>query len=463
MQRSVLLRNLGWQTTYQFISNLLGFVFTIILARQVSVFYFGVYSYIISVLYIASLFLELGIPNYFLRRWSVSKEKIGQEARLFLGSRILLAIPVSAILFAYVFSLDRFVSLEFVLFYLFFLLDGPLQVQRIFFSSRNEFHFSAAIDIVDRVLASGGGIIALLLGAQLWQVLLLFLISRLIAIVLSLRMSKLNLWPDFSWRGGIQIIRSSGPLFLLAVFSILYFRIDMMIIRYTLGVAAVGIYSAAYRLLEAAVIFPNLLLTVFVPELTNLYAEERHSEIQSVAKKLFFLLAIPSVYIVMAASLYSADLLQFLYKGSYAEAAPVLVVLGWTAFFLFMNVPVSHLLFASHNEKFQTKILVSLTFLNVILNFIFVPQFGILGAGIATLFCEIMSFFFLFGRVKIPFSHLLPIVKIAIVGSIVYFIGYLLGFHWIVEGVVLGIVYILGIAVLFPREMRRYVWSKFDG
>src|SRR5687768_15793797 len=97
------LTNFTSQSIFQVINNLLGLIFTIFLARSVSQFQFGGYNYMFSTLLIASLFLELGVPSYYLRHWSTSKKNIKEELRLFLTARLLMIVPVSIILFFYVF------------------------------------------------------------------------------------------------------------------------------------------------------------------------------------------------------------------------------------------------------------------------------------------------------------------------------------------------------------------------
>lgn len=442
MNKQLIVRNAGVQTVYQIVSNILGFVFTVVLIKATSQFEFGVYSYIFSTLVIVNLFIELGIPTYFLRHWSTNPEDFEKERQLLLGTRILLTIPVSILLFIYVFFIDRFVSLEFLLAYVYFLLDGYLQLNKMFLSARDRFHLTALIDGTEKAIAYGGGIAVLLLGGKLLMVFVLFIIGKLIAIALS------NVWtggfkpPKFDVQKSIEVVKKSLPLFMLSVFGILYFRVDMLIIRHLLGVAAVAPYSTAYRLMDAAVILPGIILAVSVPTLTKLYADKEDGKL---TRSLFLAtryLSVVAFYIAACCLLFAKEVMLTAFGTDYQSAAPVLQIFGLTIIVLYLNAPLSYFMYTGRKEKIHTKVLAFLTILNIGLNLIFIPILGVVGAALATLLCELIGFFFLRHFV----GHSLPlnaIVAPALCIMISALVALLLKPNWIIAAFFMGLIYLL--------------------
>ncbi len=442
MNRQLLYRNISFQTAYQILSNLLGFLFTVILIKSTTQFEFGAYSYIFSTLVIVNLFLELGIPTYFLRHWSTHPEGFEKESKLVLGTRILLALPVSILLFLYVFGIDRFVSLEFLLAYVYFLLDGYVQINKMYLSSQDNFHWTASIDAVEKILAYGGAMIALTLGGKLGSVFAIFIVSRIVAVFLSSYFTKTVVFPSFDVGKSLKLLGQSIPLFLLSVFGILYFRIDMLMIRYVLGIEAVAPYSTAYRLMDAAVLFPGIFLAVAVPTLTRFHAAQSTELLQKTIALAVKYLGIIALLFAAGCIVYGEDVLRVLFSSTYSQAYSILVIFGITTIFLYLNAPLSYFLYTNHKENVHTKILMLLTIVNIVANLLFLPVFGTVGAAFSTLVCEILAFFLMRPHVsvRVPLEYLWMPLACIILSSLLTLLVHPV---WYVGCVFLSAVYVL--------------------
>lgn len=456
MTRRTFFANFTAQSLFQVVNNVLGLIFTIFLARSVSQFQFGTYNYMFSVLLIASLFLELGVPSYFLRHWSVNREKLADEMRLFLTTRILMIIPISAFLFFYVFVIDRFVSLEFLLLYVYVLLDIPFQLIKTQNAAHDHFYANAFLDSVEKIITLGGGILILLSGGLLLDLFLLFIMGRAAVVVSGWWWYRLPFIPSFYVQDALQLIKKASPLFFVSVFTILYFRIDILLIRYLLNLEAVAPYSAAYRFLDASLILPNIIMNISVPTLTR-YLHQDLSKIGRIIEFIFSVLS--SIAFLLAAELilYSQDLMTLLYGNRFPEAAGVLPLLALCAIVFYLTTPLAHLFFASRKEKFHATLLFFLTLINITTNVFLIPRLGINGAAITTLVCELVAFVILFIKIGGKISYLLPVgfwglymlVCVAIVTRFELF--------WIWQGLLLAILYGCGIYSAYVLRWQKEI------
>ncbi len=117
----------------------------------------------------------------------------------------------------------------------------------------------------------------------------------------------------------------------------------------------------------------------------------------SVIKKMLIvsLILTAIIYPVMAIPFFFSgfpkETLHFLYSGKYASAWPVLMVLGLLAFVRAFGSQFLNLSVAMGKPSFPLYSLLVSAVLNVILNFILIPEYGAFGAAIATVIAVIMG------------------------------------------------------------------------
>jgi O-antigen/teichoic acid export membrane protein len=86
----------------------------------------------------------------------------------------------------------------------------------------------------------------------------------------------------------------------------------------------------------------------------------------------------------------AGPLLQFLYGSEYVSAAPIFVVLAWSAAANWLYAPLGTALQARGEERRWLACLVCVLLLNAAANFLAIPRWGALGAAGATLASEVV-------------------------------------------------------------------------
>jgi O-antigen/teichoic acid export membrane protein len=181
-----------------------------------------------------------------------------------------------------------------------------------------------------------------------------------------------------------QLIRYSFPLLISATLLNLMTWTDTIILGYFKSTEVVGVYSVVYPLVGFLSMIINSMGFVYIPVTSKLWGENETQLIGSIYQimtKWCFMLTFP-VFALMF--VYPELLLSKLYGAEYASGALVLRILALgfvtNSYFGFCY----HNLIASGDSDFLLKCSVASAGVNVLLNFLLIPHFGMAGAAIAS-------------------------------------------------------------------------------
>lgn len=178
-----------------------------------------------------------------------------------------------------------------------------------------------------------------------------------------------------------EMVSFSLPLVLSGVAIFIALFIDRIAIKYFLGLEDLGIYGLAYRFASIT----SLVMIGFQSSLTPLiYKHYKEKETPENIAKLFKLFSIFALFVITGTILFSNEMITFLTTKEYYQASPIIPILVMAIFFTNMYIFLPGLSIAK-----KTKIISLISILgaifNTVLNFIFIPKFGVEGAAYATL------------------------------------------------------------------------------
>jgi polysaccharide transporter, PST family len=228
----------------------------------------------------------------------------------------------------------------------------------------------------------------ILVRADLIAFALVFLIESIITaviLVLVFRRNGNTLCVPWLWRPQAKrLLRESWALMLSNVAVMLYMRIDIVMLRELKGESAAGIYAAATVISEAGYFLPAVIVASAFPAIIK-YREDNPEAYRSSLKKLYFVMFWLAVCVVVPLSLFSGWIIRVLYGAQFQDAAPVLAIHLWASIPLFLAVASEHYLLAESMQKFVFFRSWVGAGVNVLLNILLIPGFGIIGAAFATL------------------------------------------------------------------------------
>jgi O-antigen/teichoic acid export membrane protein len=181
-------------------------------------------------------------------------------------------------------------------------------------------------------------------------------------------------------------VREALPLWLATLLSFLYFKGDVVLLRPLAGDAALGAYSAAYKIFEGSMQVPAILLAVVFPALARAHGDRRRQrrwERGLVAVLLALGLSVGGVVYAVR-----APLISWLFRGQFADAVPSLRVLALGLPLLYLNFGLTHFLIARDLGHKNLVFAGGMLVLNVALNLVAIPRLGGPGAAWATVITE---------------------------------------------------------------------------
>lgn len=387
-------KNVSYLFAAQIITSLLTPLLLIFIARKLGGEIFGKYSFIISLALIFLIISEFGIKSVAIR--DVAREP--SHVSKYLGNIISLKLVFSFlscliyILFVSLLDMPRDTTLASYIF------AGGLFFQSMSYAFRWVFHalqimeYEALQRVAERffifiismlVLWRGFGLIALSLAFLVTQVTVFLLSFLFVAKKIKIPRMKVNL--SFCK----YLIKTAVFFALCEVLWMIYFRIDIVMLAKLKGETEVGWYNAAYVIVNFTALISMLLMQAMFPVLSNLYKKGK-SKLEEAAENLFRYLIITALIIVPVIFFLSDKIISLLYGSGYSHSVSALRLLIFVIIFLFPGNLFALILASSNRHKMLALINLIGVIVNISFNFILIPRYSYIGAGISTIITEIV-------------------------------------------------------------------------
>lgn len=392
------LANFGWLLLERGISLLLSVVVAVWLARYLQPDDFGLYSYAISFVGLFGFLSYLGLDGIVTRdlvkQPADHPQLMGTVFVLRLGGSVTAVVLILATVFLLV---DASATRWLVMIVALGLFFDPFNVVDFWFQSRVENQYSAMARSGTAVLSSLVNMSLILLKAPLTAFAIAVVAEqgvRAAAFVLVYRRqgNRLVTW-RFNGQMARTLLRQSWPLIISSAGSLIYLKVDQIMLGNMVGTAEVGVYSVAVRLSEVWYIIPALAATSIFPAIVRSKALAP-AVYQQRLQRAYTTMAWAGMAIAIVISLSASWLINLLYGDAYQAAGSILAVHIWTCPIMFMGPILSKWLIV------EDLLLFSLTrhglgaVLNVVLNLFLIPAYGGLGAAVATLVSYSVAVYF---------------------------------------------------------------------
>lgn len=185
-----------------------------------------------------------------------------------------------------------------------------------------------------------------------------------------------------------QLLAVAWPLGLVDLFTVIYFRVDQLMLEHWSGAQAVGLYGAAYRLIETAMVLPAALLVAAFPEFVRAASSNhglRRDSLQ-VGSFLFAMALVGSVFGVM----WAEPLCVMFFGPEFSGSGPLLRILLIALVLIYPNYLFTKLMVASGLQKKFMKIAMICAVFNVLANLLLIPGHGPVGAAWTTVATEVI-------------------------------------------------------------------------
>ena len=191
-----------------------------------------------------------------------------------------------------------------------------------------------------------------------------------------------------------HLLKLSWPLIFSAVLVSIYMKIDQLMIASYLDSVQLGIYATVARLSESWYFIPVAIVNSVFPAIMN----ARKTDMDRYHKRLqnmYDLMVVISLSIAIVMSFCSSIIYHLVYKPQFWSGAPVLAVHIWAGIFVFLGSASAQYLIAEGYTKLSMLRTGVGAMVNIVLNMMLLPRYGILGAAYATLAAYFIATFFI--------------------------------------------------------------------
>ncbi|TGL16505.1 flippase [Leptospira yanagawae] len=201
----------------------------------------------------------------------------------------------------------------------------------------------------------------------------------------------------------IDVLRDSYPLIISGFAVTFYMKMDQIMIKSMLGNVDLGIFSVGIRFVENLYFVPMLITSSFLPMLV----EEKSKSIQDLDRATYMLTS-STLFICMLISgsfyIFSDTFINFFFGMEYLKAIPILKVYAFTLVFTALGVSSSRRLLVENRQNLSLFRTISGLLINLILNFLWIPKYGSIGAAWASVISNAFASFLFYGFIPSTWS-----------------------------------------------------------
>lgn len=398
------------------INTILALLTTAALTRYLGVAGYGQYTTIFAFVTLFNTFADFGFMMILLRELSAGRYKPEIITRNILAIRTVFAVVVYSICFgiSWLLNYPSVVQWGIGIIALAFLWS-TIQGTVIAVLQANLRADKAVLgDAVNRLIIL---VLILWLGsknANLLYILWAYPVGTFVGLVINWffanKFVRLGFSCDFKlWK---KLIIDVFPLGIAGIFSIIYFKVDSVMLSLIKSAEDIGIYGAPYKILEVLLALSALFMGVAFPILTRYLQSKQMDKFASALQKsvdFLLLLALPIIVFSIILAPTIIDIIAgndfvvastVMIFGRPATAITILQILSFTILLSYMTTIFNNVIIAAGKQSKLVWPNFALIAINICLNLLLIPYISYIGASVATVLTEIAALSFNFYLAK---------------------------------------------------------------
>lgn len=390
------MRNSMFGIASQAIGGGLFFLVALLIARHLGPDRFGAFSFVFAFVSVFHMLADFGLTNILIREISRHKQKVDE----ILGAVIPLVTFLALAGYGFIALSVQFLRISPDAEQAMYIMGATVLVTfhaAVYGSvcrAFEEMGYNAAGLVAQRVFLLLLIIPALYLEAGLPGIALCYLGERIFQWVFFYVLVRVR-YPRYRWRYDTSywryLISEGLPVGAGMVLRRISWYVDTFMLVALSSASSVGLFSAAYRVIQMVNVIPFTLSVPLFPALSRLAAEssDKAFSLYTRAQKIFMLIGLP---IGLWMILLGPQLIVLLFGEDYLSAGTTLSIMGLVVVFLFLNSLYVYLFSALGRQKlYMTGIAISVG-INIVLDLLLIPVMDIQGAALATLCAELVLY-----------------------------------------------------------------------
>lgn len=397
----------------QGITWLSSFILMIFLPRYLGSQNYGRLYLAISVGMIISIIIDFG-GNYLIpKEISRSKSITGDILVSYLGIRFVIWAFCMAglVLFSIAAGYSR-ITVELIMILGFSQLwVGGMRAIKSTFQGHEMMEYPSVGVIVEKVFVAVFAVSSLLMGAGPIIIAVFMTLGSILDFLICYKFTSriIKSFPRFKWSTSVNLVKGSLPYFMWAVFAVVYYRIDAVMLSIMTSSQTVGWYGGAYRFFDMVMFLPSIFTTVIYPVFSRLWDQKDNRFENSFHKSLKFII-ITALPISILFFVFAPNIIDLFYGlKEYGPSVLILQVFAPGIILVYIDFILGSTIMATNRQKRWAYVGFVAMLINVAINFFLIPYAqarwgnGGIGAAMATLLTE--CFVLISASIMIPGSY----------------------------------------------------------
>jgi O-antigen/teichoic acid export membrane protein len=416
----------------QIVSSSVSLIFGVVIARFLGDTVFGKFAFALAFTEIFSIFASLGYNTLLVREVSRDKTQVNKYINNIFSFRVIISL-ILYVLIVITINLMQYPDDTKIAVYLlgiFQILEALANVFKMTFRAFERMDLEAAIIVSVNLISLPLMMYLIYLGYGLITVCLVYVTIGLMDFVFSILLCRKKIAMikrDFNFNFFRKTLPTAISLSMLAIFALIYVKIDTVMLSIMKGDAVVGWYNAAYYMVQGFKPLQQLFMSALFPLMSFSFVSSKDvlKRIFERSFKYLFILGLP---IAIGITLLADKIIFLIYGSNFQNSIIALQILSWDVLLVFLYGCISFLL-VSIDRQHQMAILAGCTaIINIVLNLILIPSYSYIGSAFATIIAEsflLLAYIYLSARYfhLLPFHKIIikPIIACSIMGLFVYF------------------------------------------
>jgi O-antigen/teichoic acid export membrane protein len=370
----------------------LGVGVTIALVRGLGPRGYGAWSTLLAVIGMAGYLTSLGLEEVAVRQSAMDPRRESTWISAMVSLQLIISIPATIVALVVTLTIapDGPTRVAAVLLSLTCFLSALGSVRAVF-QLRIRNSWTAGFELVNGLLWAIAVFAIALAGAGIVAFAAAFLVAsavvNLAEVVIARRQMRLRLRLRGGGRARIELIKIGVPFAIASFLYLAYTQIDQVLVFELAGARAAGLYGAAGKILDRALLVPASILATMFPLIAAAYKEDltRMRELVQTTMELLLVATLPFVALV---AVIARPLMRLLFGPAFAAAGPALSVFMLVfAISAFSYVAGDLVIVLRLQRRYIVYATVGLI-VNVGLNLLLIPAHGFIAAAWVCLFTE---------------------------------------------------------------------------
>lgn len=389
----IVARNTGVQIVAEVLSRVCSLALYVVMARQLGTAGFGEFTVAFSLATLLIVLAGPGVEGLIIREVARDRRRVHALFWNSIGLEAALGIVTVGIATAVAFIGDYATAVRIAVPIL-----GASALIEVFskgiyatFLAYDDMRPGAASLLLQRFITAVAGIAVLLAGGGIVLVAVVFLAGAIVANAYAFRaLVRRMVTPRFDVTpGGIRrVFVQSFAIGLGAVFNAVLFRVDTIILSFYKSESVVGLYGAAYRVLDSTLFITYSFVAALLPSL----ARQTRTSTPSIGATYETGLKVLTVALFPLGTgfaLFAPAIIDVTYGDAFAGAVPALRWLGGTIAIYGFSYLGSVLLVAQDRQRIVPWVSGAAAVENIVLNVILIPTYSLVGSAAATTITEV--------------------------------------------------------------------------